>query len=93
MARIAAAALGLALAVAAQAPATAAVGSAESSGAAGSAGALVADRPSPKPTIKPSPRRSRPPAPVLRALPVEPPPTGPRPTRRARKRPTGPGSR
>ena len=87
MSRIAAAALGLALAVAAQAPAAAAVRSAGSSGVAGRP-VPAAAKPSPKPTAEPSPRQSRPPAPLLQALPEE-----PRPTPNSPNCSTGPFSR
>jgi subtilisin family serine protease len=94
MSRIAAMALGLALVVAVQAPATAAAvhggrdGTGSRAGAGVAAGVPAAAKPSPKPTTKPSPRRSRPPAPVLRALPVE-----PRPAPNSPGCPTGPFSR
>ena len=89
MSRIAAMALGLALVVAAQAPATAATAPGERGGTGREAGApAAAAKPSPKPTTKPSPRKSRPAAPVLRALPVE-----PRPTPNSPGCPTGPFSR
>ena len=75
MSRIAVTALGLALVVAAQAPAAAATVTGEGEGRGAATGVPAAPKPSPKPTTKPSPRKSRPAAPVLRAVPVKPRPT------------------